>query len=64
MNDKKGDVFFRDVHGNFHKLTANDISRELDELTSYDNILTNDGFDYHICKYKEVRKILISCICF
>ena len=60
MNEKKGDVFFRDVHGNFHKLSAEDISTELTELTVYDNILTNSSFEKHICKYRPLNYYLLN----
>lgn len=52
MNEKKGEVYFRDVHGNFHKLTTSDFDNELDELTNLDCIISSSSFKKSICKYK------------
>ena len=29
MSNTKGDIYFRDVHGNFHKLETKDLNNEL-----------------------------------
>ena len=52
MNEKKGEVYFRDIHGNFHKLTTSDFDNELDELTNLDCIISSTIFKKSICKYK------------
>ena len=38
MNDK-GDIYYRDIHGNFHKLSTQHISNELDDFLEFDNIV-------------------------
>lgn len=60
MNDKIGDIFFRDIHGNFHKLSVNDISSEFKELTIYENILNNSTFEKKICNYKPLNYYLLN----
>tara|TARA_E500000178_G_C16686661_1_gene601809 strand:- start:206 stop:694 length:489 start_codon:yes stop_codon:yes gene_type:complete len=52
MNEKKGEVYFRDVHGNFHKLSTSDFNDELDELTNLDSVITSKTFSKLICRYK------------
>lgn len=52
MDDKKGEVYFRDIHGNFHKLETNDLNDEILELTSFDNILSSSKTEKLICNYK------------
>ena len=49
MSEKKGDIFFRDYHGNFHKLEVSEISRELEELSSFDTILSSSKIEKQIC---------------
>jgi hypothetical protein len=49
MNDKKGDIYFRDFHGNFHKLDVADISNELSELSGFDSILSSSKFELKKC---------------
>ena len=62
MNDKKGEVFFRDIHGNFHKLTTKDFNDELHELNNLDNIIESKNYERSVCKYKPFNyyKLLVS----
>ena len=55
MNQKKGDVYFRDIHGNFHKLDTKDFNEELAELSNYDNIAHSVHFEHSICNYKPLN---------
>ena len=52
MNNKKGEIYFRDIHGNFHKLETKELDDEILELTGYDNILHSNNFEKEICNYK------------
>lgn len=49
MSEKKGDIFFRDYHGNFHKLEVSEISRELEELSGFDTILSSSKIEKQKC---------------
>ena len=55
MNEKKGDVYFRDIHGNFHKLDTKDFNEELAELSNYDNIIHSSKFEKSICNFKPLN---------
>jgi len=53
MSDiKLGEVYFRDHHGNFHKLSTRDFNRELSELSNFDSIIKSNKFKVHDCNYK------------
>ena len=52
MTEKKGDVYLRDIHGNFHKLETKDFNDELAELSNYDNIADSTEYEETICNYK------------
>jgi hypothetical protein len=52
MNEKKGDVYLRDIHGNFHKLETKDFNEELAELSNYDNIIHSSEYEETKCNYK------------
>ena len=52
MNEKKGEVYLRDIHGNFHKLETKDFNEELAELSNYDNIINSSEYEETICNYK------------
>ena len=61
MSEKKGDIFFRDFHGNFHKLDISEISNELSEITFFDSILSSSQLEKKICndnKYYYHKLIL------
>ena len=44
MKDK-GEIFYRDMHGNFHKLSTQEISNSMDDFLEFDNILSSDKFN-------------------
>ena len=53
MSDiKLGEVYFRDHHGNFHKLSTRDFNQELSELSNFDSIIKSSKFTVHDCNYK------------
>ena len=52
MNNKIGEVFFRDIHGNFHKLNTKDFNEELAEITNFENIINISEYEQSICNYK------------
>lgn len=53
MSDiKLGEVYFRDHHGNFHKLSTRDFNQELSELSNFDTIIKSNNFSVHDCNYK------------
>ena len=53
MSDiKLGEVYFRDHHGNFHKLSTRDFNQELSELSNFDSIIKSHKFTVHDCNYK------------
>jgi len=54
MNDK-GDIYFRDVHGNFHKLSTKQIANELDDFLEFDNILLSDKFSHKLCLHDPLN---------
>ena len=60
MNEKKGDVYLRDIHGNFHKLETKDFNEELAELRADTSLTkTQMGIDAKIendrFKQRDVR---------
>ena len=55
MNEKKGDIFFRDFHGNFHKLNITDMNEELSELSGFDFIVHSSNFQEIICKNNNYK---------
>ena len=55
MNEKKGDIFFRDFHGNFHKLNITDMNEELSELSGFDFIVHSSKFQEIMCKNKTYK---------
>ena len=60
MSDKKlGEVYFRDHHGNFHKLSTSDFNKELNELSTFDSIAKSDSFKTLSCNYKPYYYNLI-----
>ena len=55
MNEKKGDIFFRDFHGNFHKLNITDMNQELSEISEFDNFIFSTGYDEIDCYNKKYK---------
>ena len=55
MSNTKGDIYFRDVHGNFHKLETKDLNNELLELAGFDNILTSNNTEKTLCNYNPLN---------
>ena len=53
--NKKGDIYFRDIHGNFHKLEAEDLNDELMDITGFDNILSSESAEKSTCNYKPLN---------
>ena len=53
--NKKGDIYFRDIHGNFHKLETNDLNEELMNITGFDNILSSLTAEKITCNYKPLN---------
>ena len=61
MSDKKGEIFFRDFHGNFHKLDIADISNELSEMSGFDSILSSSSLDKNRCNdNKYYHKLILD----
>ena len=54
MKDK-GEIFYRDMHGNFHKLSTQEISNSMDDFLEFDNILSSDKFIMHNCINKSLN---------
>ena len=55
MSNTKGDIYFRDIHGNFHKLETKDLNNELLELAGFDNILTSNNTEKTLCNYNPLN---------
>ena len=55
MSTKKGEIYFKDYHGNFHKLDVNELDEDFKELTTYDNKLSLRSVNNGLCKYKPLK---------
>ena len=55
MSNTKGDIYFRDIHGNFHKLETKDLDSELLEVAGFNNILTSNSTEKTLCNYKPLN---------
>jgi hypothetical protein len=55
MSNTRGDIYFRDVHGNFHKLETKDLDNELLEVAGFNNILTSNSTEKALCNYNPLN---------